>query len=333
MKNILLLLFCAYSFSTACEDGLWLSAVDLNKDSTIAKIFAAIDDSLYEKMKQTEWNELTGLCGCAGGGIFVQSRHTDLMEQGWHFNYCSSPDSVVRYEDEANNSKNLIVQKNSVLFNQIQSLKKLIKEKGCRPDSVYEFLENELAPENAKKGIYVLKLPIPFGDIRVPKNVRLLKVYFPDGKLFREIQFSLGLRNGYDKRYLPTGKKYIVNQYKTIVTYAMSGGNKPASDGKYQILSSLLVLPPGVVCTETYLVLSTFKSKTEAENCCSYMKTMFVRFLLLQALSSIHITKGTFQFVPLQDFSHPWTDEMLYKKYGLTEDEIAFIESMIRPME
>ena len=130
-----------------------------------------------------------------------------------------------------------------------------------------------------------------------------------------------------------TDKSNIVNQYKTIVTYAMSGGNKPASDGKYQILSSLLVLPPGVVCTETYLVLSTFKSKTEAENCCSYMKTMFVRFLLLQALSSIHITKGTFQFVPIQDFSHPWTDEMLYKKYGLTEEEIAFIESMIRPME
>ena len=214
MKNLLLFLFCAYSLSTACEDGLWLSAVDLNKDSTMAKLFAVIDDSLYEKMKKTEWNELFGLCGCAGGGVFVQSRHIDLMERGWHFNYCSTPDSVVRYEDETYNSKNLIVQTNSVLFNQIQTLKKLIKEKGCRPDSVYEFLENELAPENAKKGIYVLKLPIPFGDISVPKNVRLLKVYFPNGTLFREIQFSQGLRNGYDKRYFPTGKKYIVNQYK-----------------------------------------------------------------------------------------------------------------------
>lgn len=214
MKNLLLLLFCAYSLSATCEEGLWLNAVDLNKDSTMATLFAAIDDSLYEKMKKTEWNELSGLCGCAGGGVFVQSRHTDLMERGWHFNYCSTPDSVVRYEDEANNSKDLIVQTNSVLFDQIQSLKKLVKEKGCKPDSVYEFLENELAPENAKKGIYVSKLPIPREDIRVPKNVRLLKVYFPDGKLFREIQFSQGVRNGYDKRYFPTGKKYIVNQYK-----------------------------------------------------------------------------------------------------------------------
>ena len=43
--------------------------------------------------------------------------------------------------------------------------------------------------------------------------------------------------------------------------------------------------------------------------------------------------KEVYQFVPLQDFSHPWTDEMLYKKYGLTQEEIAFIKSMIRPIE
>jgi site-specific DNA-methyltransferase (adenine-specific) len=47
----------------------------------------------------------------------------------------------------------------------------------------------------------------------------------------------------------------------------------------------------------------------------------------------IHITKGCFLFVPIQDFSESWTDEKLYKKYGLTEEEIAFIESLIRPME
>jgi site-specific DNA-methyltransferase (adenine-specific) len=54
---------------------------------------------------------------------------------------------------------------------------------------------------------------------------------------------------------------------------------------------------------------------------------------MLQAMTGIMINKDVFQFVPLQDFSHPWTDEMLYKKYGLTDEEIAFIESMIRPME
>lgn len=113
----------------------------------------------------------------------------------------------------------------------------------------------------------------------------------------------------------------------------MSGGNKPGSDGKYQIISSLSVLPPNSVCTETYLILDSFSDEKKAGNCGSYIQTKFVRFLLLQALSSIHITKSVFLFVPLQDFSHQWADEMLYKKYGLDDNEIAFIESMIRPME
>lgn len=64
-----------------------------------------------------------------------------------------------------------------------------------------------------------------------------------------------------------------------------------------------------------------------------YLKTKFVRFLILQSLSSIHLTKNTFSFVPLQDFSKIWTDDELYKKYELTDDEIDFIESMIKSME
>ena len=128
-------------------------------------------------------------------------------------------------------------------------------------------------------------------------------------------------------------KEEIVNKYKVIITYAMSGGNKPGSEGDYQIVSSLMVLNPNEVCTETYLVVGTFDNENEARNMESYIKTKFLRFLLLQSLTSIHITKSCFQFVPLQDFSHPWTDAMLYEKYGLKQPEIDFIESMIRPME
>jgi site-specific DNA-methyltransferase (adenine-specific) len=125
----------------------------------------------------------------------------------------------------------------------------------------------------------------------------------------------------------------LSKKYKVVVTYAMSGGNKPTQNGDYQIISSLMVLSPTDVCTETYLVLGTFERKGNADNLVSYIKTKFFRFLLLQALTSIHITKGCFLFVPIQDFSESWTDEKLYKKYGLTEEEIAFIESLIRPME
>jgi site-specific DNA-methyltransferase (adenine-specific) len=108
---------------------------------------------------------------------------------------------------------------------------------------------------------------------------------------------------------------------------------EPDKDGRFKVMSRSEVVGPKVVCTDSYLIVGNFETKEEAENMYSYMKTSLFRFLLLQAVTSINLSKEKFQFVPLQDFSHPWTDEMLYKKYGLTEDEIAFIESMIRPME
>ena len=47
----------------------------------------------------------------------------------------------------------------------------------------------------------------------------------------------------------------------------------------------------------------------------------------------MQVTKSVFEYIPIQDFSKPWTDEELYAKYGLTDEEIAFIESMIKPMD
>ena len=70
-----------------------------------------------------------------------------------------------------------------------------------------------------------------------------------------------------------------------------------------------------------------------AENFAKYMCTKFFRFLLLQAVSSINLSKDKFQFVPMQDFTKTWTDEMLYEKYDLTQDEIDFIESMMKEKE
>ena len=127
--------------------------------------------------------------------------------------------------------------------------------------------------------------------------------------------------------------KDILGKYKVVITYAMSGGNKPTSDGNYQVISSLKVLNPNESWSETYLVIDTFDEKEKAENLVTYLSTKFCRFLLLQALTSIHITKDKFCFVPVQDCSKSWTDAELYAKYNLTEEEIAFIESMIKPME
>ena len=148
---------------------------------------------------------------------------------------------------------------------------------------------------------------------------------------------------GYYCKKKISDKGNILHLYKSIITYAMSGGNKPSSDGNYQVVSSLQVLNPNEVCTETYLVSGAFESKLEAQNLCTYVKTKFLRFLMLQTLSSIHITRDSFQFVPLQDFTEKsdidWSksvkeiDGQLYKKYGLTEEEVKFVEGMVKEME
>lgn len=90
---------------------------------------------------------------------------------------------------------------------------------------------------------------------------------------------------------------------------------------------------PNSVCNQSYLVIGAFKSEKECENVISYIKTKFFRFMVLQKKNSQDAMRGVYEFVPIQDFSEPWTDEKLYAKYGLTNEEIAFIESMIRPME
>jgi site-specific DNA-methyltransferase (adenine-specific) len=101
----------------------------------------------------------------------------------------------------------------------------------------------------------------------------------------------------------------------------------------FKVIALLDVLKPYEVCTHTYLVAGCFDNKRMAENLRSYLRTKFARFLLALSISGMDISREKFRFVPLQDFSKPWTDEELYKKYDLTKDEIAFIESMIKPME
>ena len=86
-------------------------------------------------------------------------------------------------------------------------------------------------------------------------------------------------------------------------------------------------------CTETYLVVGPFDNKVELKNASLYIETNFFHFMVSLIKNTQNTMQKSYQFVPIQDFSQPWTDEKLYKKYGLSKDEIAFIESMIRPME
>jgi site-specific DNA-methyltransferase (adenine-specific) len=118
-----------------------------------------------------------------------------------------------------------------------------------------------------------------------------------------------------------------IDKYKIFMPEAIGVGNV-----KTDLLKPILG-EPNTCSTETYLILGTYDTKQEAENAISYISTKFFHLLLSLKKVTQHTTKSVYQFVPMQDFSEPWTDEKLYAKYGLTQDEIAFIESMVRPME
>lgn len=80
-------------------------------------------------------------------------------------------------------------------------------------------------------------------------------------------------------------------------------------------------------------MVGNYNSEAEAENMANFLRTKFCRFLVSTILLTQNITKGKFIFVPNLSMKEKWDDEKLYAKYGFTVDEIAFIESMIRPMD
>lgn len=90
---------------------------------------------------------------------------------------------------------------------------------------------------------------------------------------------------------------------------------------------------PGNVATETFLKIGDFKTEKEMKNCLDYIKTKFFRALLFYNRHSLNISRSSFELIPLQDFSKPWTDAELYKKYKLTPEEIAYIEENIEEMK
>ena len=117
---------------------------------------------------------------------------------------------------------------------------------------------------------------------------------------------------------------------------------EPDKNGQFKIVSRTEVIGPKEVCTDSYLIIGASENKTIVENEYKYISTRFARFLLMLAVSSINLSADKFQFIPMQDFTNnsdiDWSkgideiDQQLYKKYGLDDTEISFIESMIKPM-
>lgn len=136
-------------------------------------------------------------------------------------------------------------------------------------------------------------------------------------------------KNGYILKYNIRQNKEWINQYKVFISKAYG----ERGEFPYFVIGKPFIGEKGTCCTETYLVIGANDDKVIVENIKKYMMTKFFRFFVLFKKNTQNAAKNVYTFVPLQDFSKPWTDEELYAKYGLTQEEIDFIESMIRPME
>ena len=117
-------------------------------------------------------------------------------------------------------------------------------------------------------------------------------------------------------------------KYKVFIPPLGSGSDS----FPHPILGKPFLGEPNTACTETYIYIGLFDNAEEPKNLISYISTKLFRFLVLLNKPAQHATKKVYNFVPMQNFRRPWNDEMLYKKYKLTKEEIAFIDNMICPM-
>lgn len=161
----------------------------------------------------------------------------------------------------------------------------------------------------------------PFG---LPTNARPLK----SGDLVLRWEKGEG---PYERDQITVGID-LIDKWKVITSYvAYDHAGNPGKDGRRKVFSKIDVMPPGMICTETYLVIGAYESEEHARNLIEYMKTKFFRFLVSQFIYSHHLTKSAYDFVPVLDMNETWTDSALALRFGLTDEEISFIDLKIRP--
>jgi len=133
---------------------------------------------------------------------------------------------------------------------------------------------------------------------------------------------------GWIKRSAIEKSPELIDKWKVMIPQAYGAGEGIP----HQILGQPFVAPNPSACTQTYLFVYV-ASKKAAESVESYVRTRFLRFLISLRKITQHATRSTYTWVPQQAWDRTWTDEALYKKYGLSKDDITFIESRVRPME
>ena len=124
----------------------------------------------------------------------------------------------------------------------------------------------------------------------------------------------------------------MIGLWKVLISRGYGEGGE-ARGYPRMITGKPIIAPPQSACTETYIVVGAYETEDKASHLDVYLRTRFLRFLVGLRKNTQDITKDRFSFVPLLPMTKIWTDEKLYLHFGLTADEVAFIETIVRPME
>lgn len=203
------------------------------------------------------------------------------------------------------------------------SMERPLLEKGCdvfiRHNKAISILR-KVQKKKEKSFSSIVSFRNPFG---IQSNFNdFLKEKTPNS-----IKIYANQKQGYiDKKNISKSLK-LIYQYKIIVPKAIGIGDMTKDWIKP------IIVDKNSCCTETYLVIGPFKTEQISNNVYSYTQTKFFNFMLGLKKITQNTTKSSYSLIPMQDFSKPWTDEELYKKYNLNKEEIEYIETMIKPME
>lgn len=239
--------------------------------------------------------------------------------------------SYFRWNDDSNQYCNFFIHNDKGVTQTMRNLSTENTEILIRDGYMIKILE-KVQSKNEAKFNSLISSNDPFGfDMREEHSSKRVKVpFYNTPKENSAIFYYNGWRKkgvGYVDREIINKNTEWVDKVKILIPKAWGTGDTTKDWLKPFIVEK------NTCCTETYLVVGPFDSLEIAENVVSYMGTKFFHFMVAIMKLTQNAMQGVYCNVPIQDFSHRWTDEDLYEKYGLDLFEREYIESLIKPMD
>ena len=214
------------------------------------------------------------------------------------------------------------INKNEIISEKRDLAKRKIFNRSPKADKIVEKVESKITSFLSSK----VSVQTPFGLITT--------FWDKDKGASNDVCVVTSKGNTFTDRSNIKNNIDIIDKFKVIVTAATSEhAGQSSQDGIRKVFARISILGPNEVCTQTYLVIDSFDQLNKAKMCEKYLKTKFCRFMLLQALSSQHISREKFCFVPDEIYQTCKSDEELYNYFALDDKEKMLIEDSIRVIE